>query len=313
MFFTMRKNALVPLLLSLLVANSAWAQVQMYTISVPDSLPDPLSGFTVNYTMGGSKYGVGAASAELEFYLSASPDGSTGVWLLSAYQISLNGSGLGPYTPPTGTQSTYISRFSMPQNTVAKLESIADACQPQVWYILGRVDYTPVRSDQSTMGTVKLPDFYFMAGTMSPAAIEPGGSTAISFDLYTRCPANNSSVVGIYLADANYNLISYIGGVTIGAGSGTFSLPPTSITFSPYITPGRYYIVLFADDLGVIAESNENNNVGVFALDVVAPGSLRAFDGAASELELDVALPADAASKRYGVESGGRYAHIKEF
>lgn len=311
---TMRMKALAPLLfLSLFAVNTAWAQVQMYTISVPTSIANPLGGFTINYTLGGSKYGVGAATAQLEFYLSTSRDGSTGVWLLSSQQIMLRGSGLGPYYPPTGTQSQYISRFSMASNTVAMLESIAAACRTESLYILGRVDYTAIQSKQSVLGTSELPDFYFTGGTMSPAVIGPGGSTNITFDLYTRCPTSNSSTVGIYLADANYTLIAYIGGVSIGAGSGTYSLPPTTITFSPYITPGGYHIVLFADDDGVVAESNENNNVGSFALDIAESSAPRASDSAASSLKFDVALPADAASKLYGSESGESHAYIKEF
>lgn len=311
-FLIMKMKALAPfLLLSLFAASSAWAQAQVFSVSVPTTIANPLGGFTINYTLGGSKYGVGAASAELRFYLSATPDGSSGVWLLSSGQILLNGSGLGPYYPPSGTQSRFVSQANMQASTVAKLQSIVAACQPQSWYILGQLDATAVRYTQSTLGTTKLPDFYFTAGTLSPSVITPGGSADISFDVFTQCPSASPSTVGIYLADASYNLLSYIGGVSVGAGSGTFSLPPTTITFSSSIPTGSYNIVLFADDEWVVAESNENNNAGAFALEVVAPSARRASDGAASELERE-AVPADAASLPRGFVSGESHAFIKD-
>lgn len=118
--------------------------------------------------------------------------------------------------------------------------------------------------------------------------------------------------MGIYLADANYQLIGYIGGVSIGTGSGTFSLPPTPITFSSSIAPGRYYIVLFADDYGMVVESDEENNVGVFTLDIVAPGLLAASHGDAAGLEPGVALPVNAASRHNVAESGVADAYLEK-
>lgn len=158
----MRMKAIVSFLaLFLLTADSAWAQARVYTVDAPSSIENPLGGFEVSYTLGGTKFGVGAASAMLRFYISSSPDGSTGAWLLDVKQILLSGNGLGLYYPPAGKQTSYIAWFSMPANTVAALESMAAACQPQTWYILAQLDSTAPVSDQTLIGTTKLPDFYF--------------------------------------------------------------------------------------------------------------------------------------------------------
>lgn len=286
----------------LFAANSVWAAVQMNPITVPASMVDPLSGFNINYSLTGSKYGIGAASAQLTFYISASANGSTGVATLYSRQMLLSGSGLGPYYPPSGTQTQSISRFSMPASTVTLLENIKAACQPQTWYILGQVDGTTLRSAPSLMGTSKQPDFMFTGGTISPSVIQPGGTTSISFDVFTRCAASAPSRVGIYLTDASFQALSFIGGVSIAAGAGTSSLPPTPISFSPYIAPAVYHIVLVADVDGVIAESDESNNVGDFTLNITS-SALAATRSAAGHLELDAQLPVDAPSELFELES----------
>ncbi|HYI02527.1 hypothetical protein [Hyalangium sp.] len=299
-------------MLSLLVAGSASAQASVYNLTVPSTITDPLAGFTINYSLGGSKWGVGAASAELRFYISASPNGSTGVATLAGWQIHLSGSGWGPYYPPSGNQSLYVSRWNMPANTVALLESISAACAPQTWYILAELDWTGYKNGPTLMGTTKQPDLYFSSGTISPAAIRPGGTTNISFDVTTRCPTSSGSRVGIYLADANYQLLSFIGAVSIGSGAGTWSLPPTGITFSPYIATGTYNIVLFADMDGYVAESNENNNAGAFQLGI----NWNAMAAAGSEegkLELQIQPPFESGAALYNLKSSAPDNYVQEF
>ena len=285
-------------MLLLLKANSAWAAVQMNPITVPAAMTAPLDGFTINYSITGSKSGVGAATANLSFYISASANGSTGVATLYSSQMILSGYGWGPYYPPSGTQSKYISRYNLQAATVTLLENITAACAPQTWYILGQVDGSTLRYAPTVLGTIKQADFVFTGGTMSPSVIKPGGTTNISFDLFTRCPASSASTVGIFLTDANYQLLSFIGGVTIGAGAGTSSLSPTPITFSPFIATGTYHIVLVADVDGVIAESNESNNSGDFALNI-SSAALAAKSIGSGKLIPAAKLPVDVASQMY--------------
>jgi hypothetical protein len=283
----------IVLAVSIFSASPVWAQVYINTITAPAAIPDPNTYFTVTYTLGGSSY---MASANVYFYLATTPTSLSGRVMLGWTQVYL-GSGVGLHYPPSGPRTMSFSRSSVPEAARAQLDAIAAACQPQTWYIQAEVDYTQTRGDDTVIGTAKQPDFYFTAGTLSPSTIQPGGSTSFSFDLFTRCPATYPSTVGVFLADANYQLLSYIGGVSISAGAGTFSLPPTAITFSPYIPPGPYNIVLIADVDGYVAESNEDNNGGAFALNIV-PSTWAAFGGNESPLTPDVPISAEAVPMR---------------
>jgi len=271
------------------VAAPARAAVQVTTISPPAAVPDPLdAGFTINYTLGGSSV---LASAQLTFFVSATRDGSSGAVRLGGRQLVLRGTGTGPFLPPIGTQSQFFNRFSLEPNALAALQNIAAACQPQSLFIIANVDGGPVQgSTSSVVGTVKLPDFVFTGGTISPTVIQPGGTTSISFDLSTQCPVTQPSRVGVFLTDPSFNLVSVIGFIPIGTGAGTFSLPPSPITFSTATPPGNYNILLIADFDGAVAESNENNNGGAFALTVTAAATA-GRRGTAGELAPVALLP----------------------
>lgn len=276
--------------LGVVAARPAHAAVQVSTISVPASIPAPLNGFSINWTMSGSKSGVGAAVAQLTFYVSGSPDGSTGVAQIDSRQIPLRGSGLGPYLPPVGTQSTFISRTSMRPEAISFFQNVTAACQPSTWYILAVVDTSAPRSTSTSLGSVKAPDFFFTAGTLSPGTINPGGTVNMTFDVFTACPTSRPSQVGIFFTDSSFNLLYQIGTVGVGAGAGTFQLPPTDLPIDPFFGPGSYRIVLVADVDGVIAESNESNNQGAFTLNVVAPLAPTGV-GEPATLETKLTLP----------------------
>ncbi|WP_158623246.1 CARDB domain-containing protein [Corallococcus sp. CA053C] len=205
-------------------------------------------------------------------------------------QILLGRAGTGLYLPPTGTQSASFSYATVQASAQAVLDAATTACVPQSFYIQVEADSGTPWGDDTLIGTTKLPDFFFTAGTLTPATITPGGTVTFTADLYTACPVNAPSTLGVFLADANYNLLSYIGGISVGAGTGTFPVAPTAITFSSAIAPGSYYLVLAADVDAVIAESNENNNTGAFSLQVVA-SQLLAVQGSASALDSDLPGP----------------------
>lgn len=277
------------------VAAPARAAVVVTTISPPEVIPDPLgAGFTINYTLGGSSV---LASAQLTFFLSATRDGSSGVVRLGGRQLILGRSGNGTFLPPNGTQSQFFNQFSLEPNGLAALQNIAAACQPQSLFIIANIDGGPVQGlTSSLIGTVKLPDFVFTGGTINPTVIQPGGTTSISFNLSTQCPATRPSRVGVFLTDPSFNLVSTIGFISIGTGAGTFSLPPSPITFSTATPPGNYAILLVADFDNVVAESNENNNGGAFAL-TVTPAATTGRRGTPGELA-PVALSPDLAAAR---------------
>jgi hypothetical protein len=298
-------------MLAALAVTPAHADVNVFTISPPATIPDPLSaGFTVNYTLGGSSV---LASAQLTFFLSTTRNGSSGVFTLFSRQLLLSSNGHGLFLPPSGPQSQFMSQFSLDPNGLAAMQAIAAACQPQAWFIIARVDFGTIQgSTTSLIGTVKQPDFLFTSGTISPTTIQPGGTTNISFDLFTQCPVNSFSRVGVFLADANFNLLSFIGAVTIGTGAGTFSVSPIGITFAATTPPANYNLVLIADVDGVIAESNETNNAGSFAL-TVAPALQSTTAERPGELQLDAALPADGPSALRAVEGNPATDYITRF
>jgi hypothetical protein len=307
-------------LLSFLAASSASAQVfsssiRMSSYSVPSSIDNPLSGFNINYTLTGSQTGsIGAAIVTIRFYLSNTPSGSGPVYLLAEKSVLLSGSGMfGPFYPPSGTRTATISQADMEPAAVALLQNIVTGCQPQSWYILGYVAQTAtLTSASSTLGGWRQSDQFFKAGSLSPSTIQPGGTTNLSFTLYKQCPSVSSpSTVGVYLANANFQLISFIGDVPIAGGSGVTTLQPTGITFSPSTPVGTYYIVLFADADGVIPEVNENNNVGSLMLNITSSAQSSLGHDEAS-LETGVPLSGDPASLVRGLEHGAADAYLHE-
>lgn len=270
-----RLSVVTTLLVLAATATPSAAGVWINGPHVAASIPDPTAGFDVTFTLGGSQYGVGAATAFVNFYLSTTPNGSSGASFLTSRYVYLNGSGWGPYYPPSGTQTERITPYNVSASGRALLQSIASACQPQSLYLLADVNGGMFKYAPVVMGTVKPADFSFLDGTVSPSVIQPGGTTNLSFRVSTLCPASAPSRVGIYLTDTALNPLAFIGALSISAGAGIWSLPPTPITFSPYIPPGAYRILLVADLDGVIAESNESNNAGYFDLTVVS-GAARA-------------------------------------
>ncbi|MCG8390328.1 MAG: hypothetical protein MJA30_32565 [Cytophagales bacterium] len=242
----------------LLTAQAAQSQLSINIVSVPTPIADPLGGFSVDYNLFGSKFGAGAASAQLRFFLSPDPTGNTFFVEVFSQQILLRGRGLGPYLPPLGTQSTFISRFGMQQNVVQTLEN---SCLTGTWYILGVVDSSPAAVSAPTSFSNTQPDFEFVAGSLTPGTIPQGGTTNLQFAVRTRCPSPVASDVGVFLADATQQPIAFIGNVQLGPGAGTFSTGSIPITFSPALASGLYFILLAADINNVVAESNESNNV----------------------------------------------------
>ncbi len=248
----------------LLIFTTSVAQVTMGNMSVQSQIQDPLAGFDIEYRLFGSKYGVGAAAAQMQFYLSQTKDGSGGVIKIRDTQISLRGNGLGPYSPQPGIQRERITRFTMGNNAVNQIEN---TCFSGTWYVLGRIDFTPLAYDQTSISV--LPDFKFKSGTISPGTIYQGGTLNLKFAVETEKMNCKASQVGVFLADANQQAIGYIGGVSIGTGKGVFSTGDIPITFSPTLAAGLYHIILVADVNNEVPESNENNNRAGFTLTIL--------------------------------------------
>jgi hypothetical protein len=278
------------LLLCMVVTSPAWADIYLTSVSAPATVTTPLNGFSISYKMNGTSL---IATAQVNFYLSDTPDGSTGVWPLFQRQVPLSRGANFLYYPPGPIQSAYVSRSSMHPNTVAMLEALAADCVAQRFYLLWRVDYgVSSGSSNIVVGANGAPDFYFIAGTLTPGTIAQGGTSNLTFDVYTKCPAPVASKVRIYLMDAAYQVLGVIGDVNISAGAGTSRFPSTGIQFSPVLPAGQYYVALAADADNVVLESNENNNVGAIPLQITA--ALAAGKAAtSSELIPDMATPVE--------------------
>ncbi|HYO73876.1 MAG TPA: hypothetical protein VEU33_48195 [Archangium sp.] len=304
-------------LLCLLATSSTWAQtyppIRITSISVPPNITYPLGGFPVGFTLTGAKYGgIGAGIIGVEFYLSDTPSGSNQVYRLKDTTVRLTGTTYGPYFPPSGTITTLINPSDMDPDALAVMQDIATGCQPQNWYILGYVFQTSLVSASSTLGTYNPPDLFFTGGALSPSYLPPGGTTNLSYTLFRQCPGNIYSRVGIFLADANHQLLSFIGEVSTPGWAGVSTLPPSGITFSPYIPPGNYHIVLIADVDGVVPEYNENNNVGSFPLTITS-SARSSLSQDSARLESGVVLPDEAASAVRRLEPGGFDAYLHPF
>lgn len=247
-------------------ARAAHAQVQVGNLNAPTAVAAPLNGFSVDYLFFGSSV---LASAQLNFYLSASPDGSTGVWTLASEQVLLRRGTGGLHYPPNGTQSRFFSRTSMSAGAIAVLESI---CQPQTWYILARVEFGNITSDSSSLGTNRV-DLRFNSSAVQPSSIPAGSSTNLSFQVASPCPVNRDSYVGIYLLDQNNIELFFVGEALVGAGAGPWTLSPTPLNFPVTFPPGSYKIEFRADLDGFINESNESNNRVFHPLTITAPAA----------------------------------------
>ncbi|NNC17531.1 hypothetical protein HRD49_14525 [Corallococcus exiguus] len=255
------------------------------TVTAPTTVANPYSTFTISYGLNGSSL---IATSQIRFYLATTPQGTSNRVLMNSRQITLGWAGNGLYLPPTGTQTASFSYATVQASAQTVLAAAASACAPQSFYIQVEADFGLPWGDDTLIGTTKLPDFYFTAGTLTPTTITPGGTVSFSADLYTACPVTTSSTLGVFLTDTSYNVLSYIGGISVGTGAGTFSVPSTGITFSTAIAPGTYYLVLVADLDDDIAESNEANNQGAFTVQVVASQPLTVQDSASA---LDSNLP----------------------
>ncbi|NNB94375.1 hypothetical protein HI113_10715 [Corallococcus exiguus] len=271
--------------LACIAAAPAHAFIEVETVTAPTRVADPYSSFTITYSLTGSSQ---LSTAQVRFYLAPSPLETVNRVRMSSRRIQLRQISTGLYLPPSGTQAESFSYATVEPGAQAVLGAAAAACGLQNYYIQVEVDFSSPWGDNSLFGTSKLPDFFFTAGTLSPSTITPGGTVSFTADLYTPCPVSSPSTVGVFLADANYQLLSYIGPISVGTGVGTFPIPSTSITFSTAIAPGTYYLVLAADVNSAISESNENNNTGAFAFQIVASQPLTVQDSASA---LDSDLP----------------------
>jgi len=231
------------------------------------TIPNPVSqGFNVNYRLFNTNLTRPPSSAD--FYLTQD-DGQTG-WSIGRDGVSVNcgSNGFQVLCTPSPIQGPLeVTAFSMSTEARNKLNSM---CSPEEFKVIAFYNNSSALSlNTATMGTQKPSDWYISAGTMTPGATTSNGTVNVQYTVQTDCGAPNyaSSGVGVYITDLNFTPLVYFGNVPLS--SPTFSSHSINLGLGNILPAGDYYVVLSVDDADVISESNENNNVGGFALTIL--------------------------------------------
>ncbi|WP_210521758.1 CARDB domain-containing protein [Hymenobacter terricola] len=118
-------------------------------------------------------------------------------------------------------------------------------------------------------------DLQVQSAYLTPTSVAPGSATATSCYLYNQGNAlANPATIGYYLStnqvlDASDVLLGNTTGTVYGAN---YSSRYLNLTVPVGTAVGSYYILFVADYLNQVVETNENNNLAVAPLQVVAPG-----------------------------------------
>lgn len=124
------------------------------------------------------------------------------------------------------------------------------------------------RSARFTMNSPPPPppvDFYFDSGTLTPAITTTEGTVNIDYSVTSPGAAPTLPSVGFFLADEAYQALLYFGAIPVSSATG--SDHAVQLSFAGLgLTPGNYNVILFADVNEEVAEVNEENNLGAFAI-----------------------------------------------
>lgn len=221
------------------------------------------AGNTVNATCNIYNQGSTASSSNVGYYLSADTVWSPAdVFIGSSTGGSLN------------SNSTALRTATL---------TIPSATAPGSYYVLYYADYSGMVSESDESNNVnRLPitivtpviDLVIMTSQANPATIPAGTSVNASCNIYNQGNATaSSSNVGFYLStDAVWTSADvYLGNSTGGTlSANTLAARSATVTIPSNTTPGAYYILYYADYSGMVAESDESNNVAAYPVTVVA-------------------------------------------
>ncbi|WP_428243922.1 hypothetical protein [Gynuella sp.] len=255
---------------ALLLAALAQASSVSNIFFADTEIEDPAQGITVEYQIFGSSP---LAQQELSFYLSSDEDAYTGIKLTS-FRVNFSCSGLPVPNcyPPAGTQTKFIAYSSMTQDARDYLNSVKNQCAPVTLYLVGGLAAfeRTLSLNTASVGTVKLPDFLFESGTLEPTVASYDETLTIKYGLRSVCPSSTLPSVGVFLTDTSLQPLVYYGAVqALGPYGSSHTL---SLNIGAPIV-GDYGIALVADIFETVAESNEDNNIGVFSLTLTPPSS----------------------------------------
>jgi len=162
--------------------------------------------------------------------------------------------------------------------------TIPGGTAPGSYFILVRADALGVVSESNEGNnvtavaltvTVSSKDLVIENLAVSPASVIPGGSTTVSHNVANRgtVTVTETYTDRIYLSA---NQIYDAADILLGTSHGhTADLAPNAthsnsqaVTIPAGTAPGNYFILVRADALGAVVESNEGNNVTAVALTV---------------------------------------------
>jgi len=108
------------------------------------------------------------------------------------------------------------------------------------------------------------PDLTVHAVSFSPLTVVYGERVTVSWtEANIGAGAAGSYRVGVYLGVSEYGRDYLLASFNRdGLAAGSQRSYTETFTILSIIPPGSYYVTVFIDDLGVVSESNENNNVG---------------------------------------------------
>lgn len=256
-------------LLSLtLLPSLAVAQMSVGSVRWDDtSIPDPLSAFDIKYSVFGSQ--VVRPDTRVNFFLTRD-GGATGFPLASdTIQVRCD-TGLPPNLcrGPIGEQRFTVRSFNMDSATRNALSGL---CSPTTFELVAQFNGRNTTSlNAARLGQTILPDWSITAGSMTPSTIPLDGTVSVEYSVRNLGCTSQVSLanVGIYLTDTSLNAIGKFGAIRAAGNAG--SDHSFNLNFAGTNVPaGDYLIALFADDEQRIRESNENNNIGTFALRLV--------------------------------------------
>ncbi|WP_277232969.1 CARDB domain-containing protein [Hymenobacter sp. YC55] len=139
------------------------------------------------------------------------------------------------------------------------------------------VQYNGFAATIACVTSVPQADLAIQGASAQPLAVAPGNSLSVNCTVYNLSGATaNSSSVGYYLStDAILSANDVLLGNSVGGmlGSNQSSYRSATLPVPASTPPGNYYLLFAADYLGVVNESNENNNVASISLNVVPPST----------------------------------------
>ncbi|WP_086933336.1 hypothetical protein [Agarilytica rhodophyticola] len=264
------KNLFISIFFSLVFITTSTSAAQLNNLAFQNStIPTPLSGFSVEYDIFGTSP---LAELSVSFFLSGDSNPNTGIPLATRrVAFRCGGQPGSPCQPPVGRQSEFFSGFAIQEQARTLLETLQNSCSTTPLYVVARLQGDNARASNSptVVGTLKLPDFLFDSGTITPSVIPTDGSVTITYSVRSICPSPILPGVSVYLADSEFNPLVLFGTVGVLGPFGSNHSIILSVN-GLNLEPGSYNIVLYADVNQRVQESNENNNIGAFSVDVIA-------------------------------------------